>query len=216
MLDLAQLVEQFHGQRAADPVGPRLDDVQVLVGQRLEGGVGDDDVAAPHAGRLGHVELRRDAEVHEEVVEVEDLLAVLVLEFVRRFGADHAQEVPLAGAHHHALPQQHVRPPAAERTEAQVPGRLDVGHHEPDLVHVAGDHDARGLAGPLLGGDERPDVVAPDLAELRRAAAQDRRHVVLEARGAERLAKLLQKRCPVAHADLLRPSGHRRSLRESP
>src|SRR2546427_5823039 len=72
--------------------------------------------------------------------------------------ADHAAHGLLRAEDHDALAHEHLRVPAADRGEVEVPLVVDVRYLEPDLVDVTRQHQPR----PALGV-ERRDRVAVDV-----------------------------------------------------
>jgi len=78
---------------------------------------------------------------------------------------------PLGRLDHHALAQEDLVEPAAELHELEEALLGHVPDHEADLVHVRGEHDARG--GPRAGllADDAADPVLLQCAERLQVAA---------------------------------------------
>ncbi len=144
-------------------------------GDAVVHGLAGGDVAPLHEGLveghrgadfdlLGHF-LRRQAEVHEQVVEGGQLLLLLVVHDVDRLGADQADQLLRLAHDHHALGDEGLRVEAAGGIQAEEAVVVDEADQEADLVHVTGQHDLL-LAlfeRPALDGDEVPHRVHLDL-----------------------------------------------------
>jgi hypothetical protein len=85
---------------------------------------------------------------------------------VGRLGADDAGDIALAGLDEHPLAEQYLIPPAAELQELDKAFVGDVGDDEPDLIHVADEHDPRPVARESpLAADEAAQLVLGQLAQ---------------------------------------------------
>src|SRR5690606_15907060 len=105
--------------------------------------LGDDGTVA-HRHAAGHGILTAGgADVDPHVLDLDDLLAGVLLEQVDGLLPHHAGDAARGGADPYPLPLEDLWVPAADGGEAQEPVVVDVGDLQADLVHVAGQHDPR-------------------------------------------------------------------------
>ena len=110
--------------------------------------------------------------------------------------ADETRELPCLAADDDALGDQRLRVEAAGGVEPEEAVVVDEADEEPDLVHVAGEHDLLALAveAALLEGDEvahRVDVHLVD--EGLELTLADRADLVLESGRGEGFGQLLEQ-----------------------
>ena len=98
------------------------------------------------------------ADVDPQVRDLGDLVYVLFLHEVDRLLADHAAHGSLRPRDYDALPDQHLGVPPADPGEVEVAVVIHVCHLEPDLVDVAGEHEARRALGVHGGGRVTVDI----------------------------------------------------------
>ena len=106
------------------------------------GSRGDDgDVADAH--ELARLVAVLGADVHVQVAQLGDLLAILLAQQVDRLAADDAGQRPVLRQELDALADEDLRVPAADADEAQEAVVVDVRDDEPDLVDVTDDREER-------------------------------------------------------------------------
>jgi len=124
------------------------------------GGVSDADQFARLVGVA-----YADVDVH--ILELRNLVALVVLEQMDRLARDHADDLTAARVQPDPLADQHARVPPAHLAEAEVTVLVDMRDVQADLVDVTDDCQTRTTRGPRHARIRRPDVVGPDLRELR-------------------------------------------------
>ncbi len=125
------------------------------------------------------------------------------------FAADHADDFfSAAGEDLDPLAEHHLRPPAADGHELDEAVQGDVLHHEADLVHVPGDHDARPLV--AVCADHRAVLVGRQRPDVGKLVDENRPHLVLVAGYGMGFGEFLQKgECFGAHGGGLCVIGRR-------
>jgi hypothetical protein len=111
-------------------------------------------ITAPH--QLLGVLLALRPDVHPQVGELGHLLPLVRREQVDGLAGHHPAHRPGLRPHRQVLAEQHLHVPPADRLDVQEPVRIDVLHHERDLVAVPGEQDPRGvgrLPGRVAGGE---------------------------------------------------------------
>jgi hypothetical protein len=178
----AELLEEADADPAGDAVVEALSrgEVAELEEVGFEGdGVADADAAQDLVGG--------EAEVDEEVGELEGGLAVLGgLDVDGLAAVEGAEEVAVAGLDADAAREEVAGVKAAEGLEAEEAALVDVADVEGDLVHVAGEHQARGLRGGGVDpGEEVAHGVGLDaVAEAVDLGAEEVADALLASRGA--------------------------------
>jgi hypothetical protein len=150
------------------------------------------------------------ADVDVEALQLDRLLAIVLLEDVNRLAPDDADHGALAGLDLDPLADEDLRVPAADRREVEEALLVDVGDHEPDLVDVAEDREQRLRVGLPDRRDARADPVRADLGERRRLAP-DGGGGRLVAGGRGRREQLLEQAGRLGHR---RPTLHRGRMRD--
>ena len=107
-----------------------------------------------------------------------------------RLGAQDAEHVALARLDADAMAQQHHIPPTSKRKELDKAFFGDHPHHEANLVHVPGEHDARLRAFPFVAGDKAAHPVLLDGSNALQVLAHHGAHRLLVARHAAGLGDL--------------------------
>ncbi len=162
---------------------------ETIAGEPQGLGVDHDRVAdAHHAQRLVAVS---GADVDVKPLDLDDLLALLVLEQVDWLAADDAGHRAVLGVDRDSLADENLRVPAADGGEPGEALLVNVGDRQADLVDVADDGDERVGVAPGYAGDRRAELVGLDLGK-RRGLAPDRGGLRLVARRSGRAQQLLQ------------------------
>src|SRR5262249_21888252 len=102
------------------------------------------------------------AHIYPDIREQGHLVALFIGQKVRRTPSYHTSQWTFARPDRQILAQENLHVPASDRLNVQEAVIVDILHHEPDLIAVAGEHDA-GLAS---GVDHRDDIAVPISANL--------------------------------------------------
>jgi hypothetical protein len=101
-----------------------------------------------------------------QVLDLDDLLAVLLLEQVDRLAAHHPGDAPAPGDDLDPLAHQDLGVPATNVREVEAPLVVDVGDDQADLVDVADHRQQRAVGLSLNPRHRRAQRVAGNLREL--------------------------------------------------
>ncbi len=159
-----QLLQGRDHQGYAHPVVEGFGEVGLAVRHLDERSAGVNGIARLDAGGFDFG-LAGGADVDVHILLLDHLLALFSRQQVRRLGADDANHIALAGLDDHALPEQHLVEPAAQRQELDEAILGDVLDHEADLVHVPGEHHPRRFGRARLVADHAADLILGERAQ---------------------------------------------------
>ena len=153
-----------------------------------------DHTHGAHAHQRLRLGLRAHANVDPHILDLAGVLALVAFQQVDRLLANHADQLASLAKQADALPDQHLRVPAAHAGKGQKAIVVDIRHSDADLVDVAGQQHARRA---LLAFQHRKGVAAyirPDaVGEAAGVAAPQTRGGGLVAGGAGRSQQLPQE-----------------------
>jgi hypothetical protein len=148
---LGEMAERGQHDVRPDPVVDRAGGDEAA-SQLHQGRIDHRRVAYPHpAGQRVLAVLRPD--IHPQVGELDRLLPLLRADEVDGAPAHDPDAVAIARQDPESLADQHLRVPPADPVEVEKAVVVDVRHHHPDLVDVAGEHHGGATAPRHLGRD---------------------------------------------------------------
>jgi len=172
-------------QRARDNAAAAAAAAASIVVQALQADRERDGVADAHA--IPYLVARPRAHVDPQVAQFDFLVALVALHQVDRPPSDPAQDRPRRGVDVDALAGRDDGVVPADRSEIDEAVVVDIGHHETNLVDMAGEQHARRAAGIDRGDGVAMEVGARLIGHARGLTPPDLARWPLEPRGAGRL-----------------------------